>query len=279
MPSFDPRESFESVARGPDARIDLARTALLVAAEEYPRLEVDEYLSLLDELAAAVAPRLEACAPKDRPALLSDYLFREQGFAGNEQDYDDPRNSFLNDVLDRRCGIPITLSLVTVEVARRAGLLAFGIGFPGHFLARVYGDEDHPGLIVDPFHGRILSEDDCAALLQHFMGPEAHLVPHLHLRPATPRETLVRLLGNLKHLYVRRRDFGRALACSERILLLVPAAPLELRDRGLIYEQLECYDAARSDLKRFLQLAPEDESVPAVKARIVALQGKTPRLH
>ena len=93
------------------------------------------------------------------------------------------------------------------------------------------------------------------------------------------REILVRLVGNLKHLYLRRRDFGRALACSERILLLVPTAPVELRDRGLIYEQLECYDAARSDLERFLELAPEDESVPAVKARIVALAGKVPRLH
>ncbi len=279
MPGFDPRESFESVARGPDARIDLARAALLVAAEEYPRLDLDEYLARLDALAAAVAPRLGACAPEERPALLRDYLFREQGFAGNADEYDDPRNSFLNDVLDRRRGIPITLSLVTMEVARRAGLLACGVGFPGHFLARVQGDESQPGQIVDAFHGSILSEPDCAELLRRFLGPDAHLVPRLHLRAATPREILVRLLGNLKHLYLRRRDFGRALACSERILLLVPTAPVELRDRGLIYEQLECYDAARSDLKRFLELAPEDESVPAVKARIVALAGKAPRLH
>ena len=182
-------------------------------------------------------------------------------------------------MLDRRRGIPITLSLVYVEVARRVGLSARGLGFPGHFLARVQGEQDRPDLIVDPFHGRVLSQADCEALLQRFLGPDARLSPQLHLRPATPREVLVRLLGNLKHNYVRRRDFGRALACCERILLLVPAAPLELRDRGLIYEQLECYEAARADLKRFLALAPEDESVPAVKARIAALAGKAPRLH
>jgi regulator of sirC expression with transglutaminase-like and TPR domain len=276
MAVLDPRQSFEAIARGPDARIDLARAALLVAAEEYPGLDLDGYLGRLDALARQVSGRLAGRGDAERVALLNEFLFREQGFVGNAEHYDDPRNSFLNDVLDRRCGIPITLSLVYTEVARRVSLPAHGIGFPGHFLARVDGDA---GVLVDAFHGRVLSESDCARLLATLLGPGARLVPHLHLRPATPREILVRLVSNLKQLYLRRRDFGRALACCERILLLTPDTPLELRDRGLVYERLECYAAARSDLHRFLELAPEDRTAPAVRQRLRELDRRQPRLH
>jgi regulator of sirC expression with transglutaminase-like and TPR domain len=273
---LDPRQSFEAIARGPDAGIDLARAALLVAAEEYPGLDLDGYLDRLDALARQVQGRLAGRGDAERVALLNEFLFREQGFVGNTECYDDPRNSFLNDVLDRRRGIPITLSLVYTEVARRASLPAYGVGFPGHFLARVDGEA---GVVVDAFHGCVLSPSDCARLLETLLGPGARLVPHLHLRPATPREILVRLVSNLKHLYLRRRDFGRALACCERILLLVPDAPLELRDRGLVYEQLECYSAAHADLRRFLELAPDDRTAPAVRERLLALGRRQPRLH
>lgn len=273
---LDPRQSFEVIAREPDARIDLARAALLVAAEEYPGLDLDGYLDRLDALARQLQGRLAGRGDAERVGLLNEFLFREQGFAGNAECYDDPRNSFLNDVLDRRCGIPITLSLVYTEVARRVSLPAHGVGFPGHFLARVDGEA---GVVVDAFHGRVLSEPDCARLLESVLGPGALLVPQLHLRAATPREILVRLLSNLKHLYLRRRDFGRALACCERILLLVPEAPLELRDRGLVYEQLECYSAARSDLRRFLELAPDDRTAPAVRERLRVLGCRPPLLH
>jgi regulator of sirC expression with transglutaminase-like and TPR domain len=247
-----------------------------VAAEEYPSLDLPDYLGRLDALAQKVAPRLQGRAVRDQAAQLGDFLFREERFVGNTEHYGDPRNSFLNEVLDRRLGIPITLSLVYTEVARRVGLPARGVGFPGHFLTRV---DAEPEIIVDPFHGRLLSESDCVELLRRVAGPDAVLHPAVHLRAATPREILVRLLSNLKHLYVRSRDFGRALGCCERILLLAPAAPLEVRDRGLVYEQLECYEAARADLLRFLDLAPDDETAPAVRQRIAALERKAPRLH
>jgi regulator of sirC expression with transglutaminase-like and TPR domain len=162
-----------------------------------------------------------------------------------------------------------------MEVARRVSLPAFGVGFPGHFLARV----GQAGPVVDSFGGCLLSESDCRELLKKVAGAEARLVPQVHLRPATPREILARLLGNLKHLYVRGRDFGRALACCERILLLLPDSPLELRDRGLVYEQLECYAAARSDLRRFLELSPDDQTAALVRGRLAALDRQVPRLH
>lgn len=276
MTVLDPRESFAAIVRGPEERLDLARAALLVAAEEYPGLDVEAYLARLDELAGGLARRLTGRNDSERAALLNDFLFREQGFVGNAESYDDPRNSFLNDVLDRRRGIPITLSLVYVEVARRVALPASGIGFPGHFLVRVEGEAS---LVVDPFHARVLSESDCSGLLKSMLGPAARLLPQVHLRAATKREILVRLLGNLKHLYVRRRDFGRALACCERILMLAPDAPLELRDRGLVFEQLECYAAARADLRRYLELAPDDQTAALVRERLVALGVSAPPLH
>jgi regulator of sirC expression with transglutaminase-like and TPR domain len=274
--SFDPRECFAAVAREPDARIDLARGALLVAAEEYPGLDVEAQLARLDTLAQGAAPGMAGRGPRERAERLAEFLFREEGFAGNAQSYDDPRNSFLNEVLDRRLGIPITLALVYLEVARRLSLPACGVGFPGHFLARVELD---PPLLLDAFHGRWLCAADCEALLRGFLGAGAQLAPALHLRAATPREILLRLLANLKQIYVRRRDFGRALACCERSVLLVPDAPLELRDRGLVYQQLECYAAARADLRRFLALAPDDASAPAVAARLRELERSAPRLQ
>jgi len=272
-----PREAFARAARVPDSRTDLARQALLIAAEEYPGLDVEHQLARLDALAREVAPRLRAeRSEPGRVAALNQFLFVEQRFAGNLEHYEDPRNSFLNDVLDRRTGIPITLSLVYTEVARRAGVAAQGIGFPGHFLVKAGGGEE---IIVDCFHGSVISRADCQARLTSLLGADARLDPAQHLRVATPRETLVRLLGNLKRIYLRTSDFGRALACCERILLLAPDEPIELRDRGLLFEQLECYAAAAADLSRFLLLAPDDESAPAVRDRLRALLPRARQLH
>jgi regulator of sirC expression with transglutaminase-like and TPR domain len=275
--ALSPRDAFAAGLHGPEERIDLARSALWIAAEEYPALDVAHYLGQLDELARAVAPRLaEAQSARERVAVLNRFLFVEHGFAGNRERYDDPRNSFLNDVIDRRTGIPITLSLVYMEVARRAGIDADGVGFPGHFLVRHGAGEP---VIVDCFFGTVLSPEDCQSRLTAALGAGAWLRPELHLRKATPREILVRLLGNLKLLYVRSADFGRALACCERILLVEPGAPHELRDRGLVYEKLECFGAAAADLERFLELAPDDESVGAVRERLVSLRARLRQLH
>jgi len=274
---LNPRDAFAEGLRRPDDRIDLARSALLIAAEEYPALDVARYLARLDDLAREVAPRLTgARTASERVAVLNQFLFAEHGFAGNREHYEDPRNSFLNEVLDRCAGIPITLSLVYMEVARRAGLEADGVGFPGHFLVK-HGKQD--GIVVDAFLGTVLTREECQSRLAAVLGAGARLEPALHLRAATPREILVRLLGNLKVIYVRTADFGRALACCERILLVAPDSPLELRDRGLVYERLECFGAAVADLGRFLALAPDDESAPAVRERLSSLRPRLRQLH
>jgi regulator of sirC expression with transglutaminase-like and TPR domain len=277
MKACDPREQFALLARLPDAKIDTALAALWIAAEEYGSLDPQPTLARLDALAAAAAPSLdEASNDGERAERLLHFLHDEQGFVGNEKSYDDPCNSFLNVVLERRTGIPITLSLVLVEVARRSGLPLRGVSFPGHFLVKLEGPQLR---ILDPFHGRILELSDCRARLHAAFGVDTPFRPELHLRAATPREILVRMLTNLKHLHLRARDFGRTLACCERILLLLPDAPLELRDRGLVYERLECFAAAAKDLERFLQLSPDDESAPAIRERLHTLRSRRQRLH
>ena len=271
------RERFPEIARLPADRIALAEAALAVAAEEYPDLDFDHYLEKLDDLALRAAPGVEA-APSlfEQVERLNHFLFVQSGFRGNQERYDDPRNSFLNDVLDRGVGIPITLSLVYVEIGCRLGLPVAGVGFPGHFLVRVEAPEV---LVVDPFFGRLLSREECQQRLSRVLGTRVPLLPNVHLRAVTAREALVRLIGNLKHLYVRERDFERALSCCNRILLLAPEIPVELRDRGLVYEQLECFGAARADLERFLELAPNDESADAMRKRLVELEPYSRSLH
>jgi regulator of sirC expression with transglutaminase-like and TPR domain len=270
-----PREAFARLAAEPDSRIDVARGALLIAAEEYPDLDVEAQLARLDELALAAEARVGGAAAREGAGRLCRYLFGECGFVGNRERYDDPRNSYLNEVLERRTGLPITLCLVYVEVARRLGLPARGVCFPGHFLAKV---EASPDVLVDAFAGRLVSPAECETHLRAVLGPDARLVPDLHLRAATPREILARMLGNLKHVHLRSRDLLRALACCERILLLAPDAASELRDRGLLFAELECFAAAAADLRRFLELAPADASADAVRARLAALESRA-RLH
>jgi regulator of sirC expression with transglutaminase-like and TPR domain len=273
----DPRERFAELARLPDARLELARAALWIAAEEYPALDVEAELARLDALAALAAPRLaDAASDAERAVRLLRFLHDEQGFRGNETRYGDPRNSFLNEVLARRTGIPITLSLVLIEVARRLGLRLAGVSFPGHFLAKLEGPELR---VLDPFHGRALDLEECGARLAAALGPGVAFLPERDLRAAGPREILVRKLTNLKHLYLRAKDLPRTLGCCERILLLVPDAAHELRDRGLVFEQLECFAAAVADLERFLELAPDDDSAPTVRERVRGLRARPQRLH
>jgi regulator of sirC expression with transglutaminase-like and TPR domain len=225
-----PREAFARIAARPDPEIDLAEAALWIAAEEYPDLVVADELDRLDALGAAAAARVareERLAP--RVEALNHFLFTEQGFRGNRDDYYDPRNSYLNEVLERRLGIPISLSLVYLAVAGRAGIEASGISFPGHFLLKCSGSEGE--LVVDAFAGATLGIAECQRRLSAAAGRPIPLDPALHLRAASPREILVRVLTNLKQIFVGRADFGSALSCSDRILLLVPDAPREHKER------------------------------------------------
>lgn len=270
----DPTRRFAELAARPDAEMDVAEGALWIAAEHRPELDIAAYLDRLDWLAERVGPGVDAATSAlGRVEALNAGLFEELAFRGNQDDYEDPRNSFLSDVLDRRTGIPITLCIVYVEVARRLGLSASGVGFPGHFLAKVEGvpaPDGNDEVVVDAFFGRSLSLTECQDRLRQALGPAAQLGPD-SLRSATPREILTRVLSNLKNNHLRRGEPLEALSCIDRILMLRPDAPLEYRDRGLINEQLGFADPARADLERFLELAPLHETAATVRTTLERL--------
>ena len=241
----------------------LAPAALAIAGVEYPALEAGPYLQRLERMGEAAAGRLqrhEGAAPSVRVATLNVYLYEELGFSGNREHYDDPRNSFLNEVLDRRLGIPISLAIVYLEIGRRAGLRLEGVNFPGHFLVRApAGPGDLEDLIVDPFHaGALLSELDCRHLLRQHLGEEAAF-DHGLLATATRQHIVVRMLVNLKRLYVRMRSLPQARAISDLLLAVDPSAFAELRDRGLLAYHMEDFAAALKDLEAYLRLMPRSE--------------------
>jgi len=263
--------SFATAALSPDP--DLAIAALMIARVEYPKLDAGPYLDQLDALGTEARRRVAAVSvvPGDAPPrvdpdryarvmVLNEYLFNELRFVGNEVQYEDPRNSFLNEVLDRRTGIPITLALLYMEVARRAGLHVEGINFPGHFLLRCparRGLSYSEDLIIDAFHGgALLSEDACRELLRrHSDGDddalfESHLLGH-----ATKPQILARMLLNLKRVYVRMHSFPQARDVTELLLAVDPSAINELRDRGLLAYHLKDFSAALRDLQTYLQLS------------------------
>jgi regulator of sirC expression with transglutaminase-like and TPR domain len=258
-----PRTLAEQLAAAADRPgPDLAAPAFLIARIEYPHLDPGPYLDRIDDLGDVASHRVAADPGHDAPlggrvAALNRYLFTELGFFGNREQYEDPRNSCLNEVLDRRTGIPISLALVYIEVARRAGLRAEGINFPGHFLVRVlqdlHTDDPGDGLIVDPFHGgAILNEAECRALLHRHMGDDTQFEPHLLAR-ATRRQILVRMLLNLKRIYVRWRSFPQARTISDLLLAIAPNSLSELRDRGLLAYHMNDFTAALRDLEEYLK--------------------------
>jgi regulator of sirC expression with transglutaminase-like and TPR domain len=270
----DPFEQSRKALRSLAAKepIDLARAALAIACEEYPDLDEAASLRKLDEIAEQVLRGLPRGALPERTAgRLGLVLFRELGFRGNDADYYDPRNSFLNEVLERRVGIPITLSLVYLEVGRRCGLHAFGVSFPGHFLCKVPLDEGE--LIVDPFNrGRLLGKDDLQKRLAATVSKDARLSAR-HLQPASAREILVRMLHNLRALYLGRRDLPRALSAVERLVILSPSDGRILRERAGLYEELGGNAAAMTDLARVLELEPRAKDAEQIRARLSRLRG------
>lgn len=238
--------------------IDMARAALVIAKLEYPRLDPRPSLARLRELGdqAAHATRPMAGAPaRDLLATISHELYDKAGFSGNSAHYDDFRNSLLNVVLERRMGIPITLALVFMEVARQANVDVQGVGFPGRFLLRAAGPiGDQRPLILDPFdRGRELGELDCRALLSEMLGDESEYSLEL-LRPCSAKQMLARMLNNLKRTYVEMRSFPQAYAATDMILAVDPLLLPELRDRGLLAYHLDDFPAALRDLEDYLRL-------------------------
>ena len=250
---------------------DLAAPAFLVARIEYPRLDPSPYLDRLDQMGDAAFHFVARDPGHDAPLgaridAVNRYLFGQLGYAGNREQFDDPRNSCLNEVMDRKKGIPITMSIIYVEIARRAGVRAEGVNFPGHFLVRclqdLHTDDPSEGLIVDPFHaGAILNEAECRKLLEPHID-EAAFDPSLLAR-ATRRQILVRMLLNLKKLYVKMHSFPQARATTDALLALQPSSLADLRDRGFLAYHMNDFSRALRDLEEYLKVArlsePDDD--------------------
>jgi regulator of sirC expression with transglutaminase-like and TPR domain len=272
---------WKEIAAGPEADIDLVEAALLIAAHEYPELDVPAYQARMDRIAATLKARLRRdIAPVESIVALNRYLFEELGFRGNAREYYDPRNSFLNEVLDRKLGIPITLAIVYIEVGRHIGLALHGVSFPGHFLVKCPARD---GVIVlDPYAGGAsLSLEDLQQRLRALRGgaaPPADLAQRM-LAAAGKKDILARMLRNLKGIYLQRRDFSRALVAADRVITLEPRAADEYRDRAGIFLELECFRAALADFRNYLMLKPGAEDAAAVHRRVVELQQIAARLN
>jgi regulator of sirC expression with transglutaminase-like and TPR domain len=272
----DIREEFARMAeREP---IPLAHGALLIAKEEYPALDVDMYLSRLADLADEGSRRVKDGADTiEKVQLLSDFLFSEKGFDGNRDQFADPRNSYLNEVIERRLGIPITLSVVYIEVGRRLGLNLFGVGFPAHFLVKAVDQRGE--LIIDPFnHGTILGLEEIHARLAKIYGHPVEL-NSMMLKAVGAREILTRMLRNLKNIYASGSDWQRSLSVLDRILLLDPKAVEEMLERGGVNERLECFGAALADFRNFLAQAPEHPGADAARDAVVRLLRQVSRMN
>jgi regulator of sirC expression with transglutaminase-like and TPR domain len=217
---------FAHVVSRPETELDLARAALLVAEPEYPGLDVGGYVEKLDALAVTARERIAAAPHRPPLATVIRFLFEEMAFRGNDRDYYDPRNSFLNEVLDRRLGIPITLALVITEICRRVGIVARGVGFPGHFLVRI--DEDDGVMFLDPFDGRLLDDHLLEELHARATGQPGGLDPRV-LAPARKVDVLLRILRNLGAIYEQRRDRARLLAVLARMQVLQADAEVAAR--------------------------------------------------
>ena len=239
-----------------EEEINLAETALLFAKEvEYPGLDISKYIRKIDSTADEIKWRVRNNTdPRFLIGEINKSLFAEGGFRGNEDNYYDPRNSFLNEVLDRKTGIPITLSVLYMEIGNRVGLPVSGVGFPGHFIIRYSAELE---ILIDPFNkGRILSERDCQEMLNRIYGGGLKLKSDL-LQYATRKQILARMLHNLKNIYVDSKDFLKALSVVDMLLIIDPSDMSELRDRGLIYYKLECFVQALADLETYSRHAPQ----------------------
>ena len=269
--------TFEQELRAPGGP-DLIRANLLFAREiAYPGLKPSRYLETLDAWAERVAPSCENGSAVERAVSLSSFLFREIGLRGNDDDYYDPRNSYLNEVIDRRLGLPIALSVLYIEMARRIGLPAFGVGLPGHFIVGVEDPEE--SFLLDPFHGgMLLTRDDAAALVRSVTGFGGPLDPGW-LKPVSPRDILVRMLLNLRGAYIRREAWTEAVATVERLRLLQPAEPEHLRDLGMLCQRAGALRKAVGHFEDYLLMVGDTDTTEPIRQNLNVLIRQLARLN
>jgi regulator of sirC expression with transglutaminase-like and TPR domain len=279
MTAADPYEEFRRVVECPDDTIDLGHAALAIARAEYPRLDSAAYLARIDDLAAEVSQHLsgEESAVHRSIAAVNFVLFNKHRFRGNRDDYFDAKNSFLNEVIERRTGIPITLSVLYMEVAQRVGLPLLGVGFPGHFLVK-YLDE-HQEIVIDPFDGGdIKTSDSLQRLLSGLYGETVALTPRF-LEPVTKKQILRRMLNNLKFIYVRQRDLVKALAALDRMMITEPNVAEDLRERGYVYLALEYFPQATADFTNYLRLMPDAPDATQIREQLVEMARRSTAIH
>ncbi|HMB56057.1 MAG TPA: SirB1 family protein [Arenimonas sp.] len=281
MRSQYPLPDWNTLAAYGDDELPLLDTALLIARDEYPQLDAAAYSAAIQGYAETLKPMLSGDI--DLPAKLTAinrYLFDELGFAGNNHQYDDPRNSYLNEVFDRKLGIPISLAVVQIELTRRLGLPLDGVSFPGHFLVRLPVDDGI--LVMDPYNkGRPVSAEELKERASPHLGGHAPDDTQLLeiLAPATHRMILARMLRNLKGLYQESTDWERVARTADRLLKIAPDTLDAWRDRGLAYRELGYTKGAREDLTHYLQAVPNAEDEEAVRAALVEISGTRSRLN
>jgi regulator of sirC expression with transglutaminase-like and TPR domain len=271
------RSRFAEIVSREDEQINLAEAALLIAAEEYPRLDVKFYLDRLDYFGDLVRERAaDSVDAIDVIAALNEILFERLGFRGNRESYYDPRNSYLNEVIDRRTGIPITLTVVYVEVARRIGFPIKGVGLPFHFIAK--HEAEAGDLFIDPFNaGGRLGPAGCDELITRMSGGKLELRPE-HLEAVTNKQILTRVLSNLLGVY-SASDHRRALAAIERILLIAPGSAPHIRDRGLLLAAVGDRTDAIRELERYLELASNAPDADAIREQMRSIRQSQARLN
>lgn len=281
MERIDTLPDWSSLALLADEDVPLLGTALLIARDEYPDLDPQSYAAWLDEVAAGLRDEIDAARDDaDRLAAINRRLYVELGFDGNHEDYYDPRNSYLNDVVDRRLGNPISLAVVQMALAERLGIGLQGVSFPGHFLVRL--PVDGGLLVMDPFNkGRPLEVDELRERAREHLDGHVPDDSDLHqiLAPATPRMVAVRMLRNLKSLYAEAQDFDRVARSADRLLKLDPSLDAERRDRGLAYLRIGYLKGARADLEWYLREHPDGEDAEPVRTALIEASAGPARLN
>jgi len=279
-------ERFAEMLSREDGRIELASACLQIAEDAYPGLDVDGYVGEIERLAKRLRARLAPdTAVEDRVIALNEFLFDDLGFSGNVDDYYDPRNSYLNEVLDRRTGIPITLAVLYMEIGRRIDLPLEGVSFPGHFLVRL--PLRGGTLVLDPFSGGVpQSEAELRERLKRVIPrdaaggvPVAELPLDQFLEPASNRQILARVLRNLKGVYREKDIPDRLLEVLNRMIIVAPDSAAELRDRGFVYQRLECWRPALKDLTDYLEREPDAADSEEVRAKMMELSMRCARLN
>jgi regulator of sirC expression with transglutaminase-like and TPR domain len=280
------RSRFREIVSGDDERIDLAEAALLIGVEEYPALDVNLYIQRLDFIAKTARDRVRDASDMDRViSALNFTLFDELGFRGNRESYYDPRNSYLNQVIDRRLGIPITLAVIYMEVARRIGFPVYGVGLPSHFIAGHSGTTGE--IYIDPFNrGRVMVRAEVEDMLAEMSGGAIELKEE-HLLPVTNKQIITRMLSNLLNIQLgnygggggRYTDYARALKVMERVLVVNPDSLAHIRDYGLLLAANGNMKQALLELDRYLALAPKASDGETIRNQINSIRAEQAKLN